>query len=186
LPHVYAILEQLLSKDSPLRFVDSTMLPVCKLVRADHHKVARSIAKFGKNHQGWHYGFKLHASINHNGRLAGLALTPANVHDAQMMPSILNEKVKIAVGDTSYGASVMRRYLWETYGTFVLAYPHPKQNKKIMAYWQQVLLSLRPKIESVFDYLKEHLHLVSSFPRSVKGYLFHYLRVLLGYQIMVG
>jgi len=71
-----------------------------------------------------------------------------------------------------------------TYGTLVVSQPHFKQNKKLITDWQYALLRTRPKIESVFDYLKEHLNLVSSFPRSVAGYLLHYVRILLGYQIM--
>lgn len=184
MPLLYQLLSELLCFSEPLRLVDSTMLEVCKLVRADSHKVARNIAAFGKNHQGWHYGFKLHTSVNTKGSLCGIALTPANVHDAQMLPFITNQQTKIAVGDTSYGARVMREHLWKTQGTFVLAYPHPKQKKKLIASWQHVLLTFRPKIESVFDYLKNHLHLVTSFPRSIKGYLLHYLRILLGYQLL--
>lgn len=53
-----------------------------------------------------------------------------------------------------------------------------------MTKWQHWLLKTRTKIESVFDYLKEHLHLVSSFPRSVPGYFFHCLRILSGYQVL--
>ena len=67
----------------------------------------------------------------------------------------------------------------------LLSPPHPRQNKKIVTGWQDFLLKARPKIETVFDFLKEHLHLITSFPRSVKGYLFHYLKVLLGYQVSV-
>ena len=52
--------------------------------------------------------------------------------------------------------------------------------------WQDALLSFRSKIESVFDYLKNHLHLVISFPRSVNGYLLQYVLVLIGYQVEVG
>ena len=48
---------------------------------------------------------------------------------------------------------------------------------------QHLLLMFRPKIEAMFDYLKEHMHLVSSFPRSVEGYFAHYVRVLLSYQM---
>lgn len=184
LPLLSLVLSHLLCKEAPLRFVDSTMLQVCKLSRADRHKTAKNIAQFGKNWQGWHFGFKLHASVDPEGKLCGIAFTPANFHDAQALPKILNRHTKIAVGDTSYGASVMRGKLWKKYGTFILAYPHPKQKKKLMADWQQDLLHMRPKIETVFDYLKEHLHLVSSFPRSVGGYLFHYVRILLGYQVM--
>lgn len=183
-PLLIWLLEQLLAKQAPLRFLDSTMIPVCKLCRADRHKVAKRVAAFGKNHQGWHYGFKLHASIDHRGRLCGLALTPANTYDAQMMPQILNNKTKIAVGDGGYTARVMREQIFEKYGTFMISPPHPKQKRKLITWWQHLLLKARPKIESVFDYLKEHLHLVTSFPRSIKGYLFHYVRILLGYQVM--
>lgn len=184
-PLLIQLLAQLLNQEALVRLMDSTMIEVCKRARADSHKVAKSVAKFGKNHQGWHYGFKLHASIDRNGKFCGLALTPANVHDAQMMPAILNGQTKVAVGDGAYTARVMSELIWKNYGTIVISPPHPKQTKKIMTRWQYLLLKLRPKIESVFDYLKEHLHLVTSFPRSVKGYLLHYVRILLGYQMLV-
>lgn len=186
MPMLWTILEQRMATDAPLVFMDSTMIEVCKLVRADRHKVAKGIAQFGRNHQGWHYGFKLHTSVDPKGRLSSLVLTPANIHDAQRIPYLVNEHTKIAVGDGAYNARVMREYIWETYGTIIIAPPHFKQNKKMLTGWQHLLLTMRPKIESVFDYLKEHLHLVSSFPRSVKGYLLHYLRILLGYQMLVG
>lgn len=184
LPLLIWSLNELLDSEAPLRIMDSTMLPVCKLVRAHSHKVTKGIAAFGKNHQGWHYGFKLHTSINHKGQLSGLVFTPAKEADSQQMPKLLNKYTKIAVGDGGYTAKVMQRFIWETYGTVIISPPHPTQKKKIMTHWQHKLLTFRPKIESVFDYLKEHLHLVSSFPRSATGYLVHYIRILLGYQFM--
>jgi hypothetical protein len=186
IPLLINLLKQLLHTQAPLRFMDSTMLEVCKLIRANSHRVAKDIASFGKNHQGWHYGFKLHASVDKRGRLCGIALTPANVFDAHLMPKILNKDTKVAVGDSHYGASVMRKKIFDAYGTLIIAPPHFKQRTKIMTSWQHLLLKARPKIESVFDYLKEHMHLVTSFPRSVSGYLLHYLRILVGYQLMTG
>jgi hypothetical protein len=186
LPDLFMLLETFLADDTPLRFMDSTMIEVCKLIRAESHKVAKSIATFGKNHQGWHYGFKLHMSIDPEGRLSGVALTPANIYDAQAMIKTLNKNARIAVGDTHYGAKVMGGIIWKRYGTIIIAPLHPKQKKKIMAGWQHFLLTMRPKIEAVFDVLKEHLHLVTSFPRSVSGYILHYARILVGYQLMVG
>lgn len=183
-PLMFALLQQLLVKEAPIVFMDSTMLPVCTLKRADAHRVAKNIARFGKNHQGWHYGFKLHAGISEQKTLTAIALTPANTHDAQAMPALVNEDTKIGVGDSLYGARVMGRYLWEKYGTVFFAPPHYKQKRKMATPFQNRLLSDRSKIEAVFDILKEHLHLVSSFPRSVFGYLVHYVRILLGYQIM--
>ena len=159
LPTMLLILDKLLVKDASLRFVDSTMLEVCKLVRADRHKVARGIADFGKNHQGWHYGFKLHATVNPKGQLCAIRFTPANEHDAQQLPYLVNDATRIVVGDGSYTASVMSRKLWREHHTYVLSPPHPKQHKKILAKWQLLLLQARPKIECSFDYLKEHLFL---------------------------
>lgn len=184
LPLLITLLQTLLSRTSPVRIVDATMLPVCTLPRSNSHKVAQTVASFGKNHQGWHYGFKLHASIDLSGKLCGIYFTDASCHAAQALPKILNEHTKIAVGDTLYGAKVMGRYIYDTYGTIIIAPPHPKQKKKLMTKWQHWLLRIRTKIEATFDYLKEHLHLVSSFPRSVNGYLLHYVRILLGYQVM--
>lgn len=80
LPKLIWFLQTLLVADAPLRFADATMLPVCKYIRADRHKVAKGVAQFGKNWHGWHYGFKLHAAVDHNNRLAALVFTPANEH----------------------------------------------------------------------------------------------------------
>lgn len=184
IPVMLTLLEHLLSDKEAIRIMDATMLPVCKNHRADRHKVAKDIAKFGKNWQGWHYGFKLHASVSLDGRLCGLALTPANVYDAQAMVKILNKHCVLAVGDTLYGAKVMGSIIRNKFGTVVIAPPWPSQKKKLATPWQLKLLNQRSKIECVFDYLKEHLHLVTSFPRSVAGYVLHYVRILLGYQVM--
>jgi hypothetical protein len=184
IPHLATLLDRTLSKDAPLKFLDSTMLPVCRLCRADRHKVAKSEADFGKNHQGWWYGFKMHAACDTKGRLSAVYFTSANQHDAQQIPHLVNNKTDVAVGDGTYNARVMREIIWEKYGCFVLAPPHPKQNKKIATEFQLALFAMRPKIETVFDYLKEHLNMVTSFPRSVNGYLLNYLRNLLAYQLM--
>ena len=180
---MFAIRSLLLDKTA-IRFMDSTMLEVCKLQRADSHKVCKGLAAFGKNLQGWHFGFKLHASIDAQGRLCGLCFTPADTHDSRPEPVLLNEHTKIAVGDSTYGGRAMNEHIFEKYGTIVIAPPHFKQNKKLMTKWQQFLLEMRSKIECTFDYLKNHLGLVSSFPRSPRGYLFHWLRIILGYQVL--
>lgn len=182
MPFMWKLLGQSLDVHAAVRFADSTMVPVCKKIRAHEHKVCRGLAAFGKNWQGWHYGFKLHASINTEGQFTGLYFTPANEHDAQQLPHLIKGGAKIVIGDTTYGARVMKEYLWRTKGVFVLAPPHPSQRNKVLTFWQKVLLEARPKIECTFDYLKEHMHLISSFPRSVMGYLFHYTRILLAYQ----
>ncbi len=183
LPLLWQLLQETCS-DASVRIVDSTMLDVCRLHRASRHRVAKIVASYSKNHQGWHYGFKLHLSVNMQGVLCKFFFTPANVYDGQVLPELIDHKTDIVVGDNHYNASVMRRYVQELFGTIVIAPPHTTQKKKISAPWQLFLLNWRSKIECVFDRLKEHLHLVSSFPRSINGYLLHYVRILLSYQIL--
>lgn len=188
IPLLISVLSTLLSsksKNAPIKLMDSTMLPVCKLCRSDRHKVAKGFAEYGKNHQGWHFGFKLNASIDCQGSLTGFFFTPASFHDAQAMPSILDGNTIVAVGDGAYNAKAMRDHIKQIFGTVIVAPPHFKQNKKVAALWQIALLKMRPRIESVFGYLKENLNMVTSFPRSVKGYFLHYVRILIGYQLMV-
>ena len=183
-PQVAALLNQLLATRARLRFMDATMLEVCRLVRRKRHRVARGYAKTGYNWQGEHYGFKLHASIDNQGRLCAYAFTDALAHDSRAIPVLVNEHTDIAVGDTGYRSAPLHRKVRRAYGTLILTPPHYKQRKQVMAEWQRRLLRRRPKIETVFDYLKQHLHLQTSFPRSMQGYALHYLRVLFGYQLL--
>ena len=182
-PLMYKLLIYLLQNDE-LQFVDSTMLQVCTLKRADNYKVAKNLVKFGKNWQGWHCGFKLHATTNIKGQLCNFTFSSANQYDAQELPNLLNANVKILVGDTLYGSNVMKRIMHKKYGTIIISPPFPKQDKKISTPFQNFILSERSRIESVFGILKTRLHLVTSFPRSARGYFVHYIRILLGYQIL--
>jgi len=113
-----------------------------------------------------------------------VVFTGANIHDAQIMPQLVNTHTKIAVGDSHYGGSVMRQTVWQKFHTAVFSRPHYTQRTKLLTTWQKQLLEWRSIVESTFDYLKDHLNLVTSFPRSVTGYFVHYVRILLGYQIL--
>ena len=44
IPHLGRLLQELLVSDASLRFIDSTILPVCRQCRADNHKVAKDYA----------------------------------------------------------------------------------------------------------------------------------------------
>jgi len=186
IPKLLLLVSMTLESTTKVRFCDSTMLPVCKQARVKEHKVAKGFANWGFNHQGPHFGFKLHAAIDAQNRLVAIVFTPAGRYDGQLLDKLVNSYTKYAVGDSHYGGGVERKKLWQQYHVIVVAYPHHKQKRKVTAGWQQFLMHMRPKIEATFDQLKEHRHLVSSFPRSVEGYFLHYLRVILGYQVSLG
>jgi len=182
LPRLLGLLDQVLVP-AEIQLVDSTKLPICRNHRKDSHKTAANWAGWGKNWQGFWYGFKLHAAVDLEGRLSNVTFTPADVYDGHVTPRLVRPETKVVVGDSHYGDKIAREKLWRDHGIIVVAPLHYKQNTKIMALWQQKLLAARVKVECTFDYLKEHLNLVSSFPRSKNGYLLHYTRILLGYQM---
>jgi hypothetical protein len=184
LPLMKDLLDNLLCNDAKLRFMDSTMLEVCRIVRKRFHKVAKAKAKVGYNWQGEHYGFKLHLSIDNDGKMCAYTFSDASIHDSRAIPLLVNEHTRLAVGDTGYRSRPMHRNIRAAFGTFILTPPHYKQDKQLAKLSQIKLLRRRVKIETVFDYLKQHLHLQSSFPRSLAGYALHYIRVLLGYQLL--
>lgn len=185
LPQLLKLLGQLLVP-AEIQLVDSTKLPVCRNHRKDSYKVAAGFAGWGRNWQGFWFGFKLHAAVDLEGRLSSITFTPADVYDGHVTPRLVRPETKIVVGDSHYGDKIAREKLWRKYGIVVVAPVHYKQVSKIMASWQQKLLVARVKVECTFDYLKEHLNLVSSFPRSRDGYMLHYVRILLGYQMGLG
>jgi hypothetical protein len=184
IPLLNRLLSNLLMCEAELRFMDSTMLEVCRLVRRKYHRVARGYAHTGHNWQGEHYGFKLHASVDNEGRLCAYVFSDALAHDSRAIPYLVNKYTKVAVGDSGYRSALHKKlnHLW---GVIFVVPPHYKQQKQMMTKSQWKLLKRRPKIETVFDYLKEHLHLQTSFPRSMQGYALHYLRILLGYQLLM-
>ncbi|MBP9761439.1 transposase, partial [Candidatus Saccharibacteria bacterium] len=65
--------------------------------------------------------FKLHAACNIQGQLAAVYFTPANEHDGQQIPHLVNDATVIAVGDGTYNASVMRRKMWREHTAYILA-----------------------------------------------------------------
>ena len=182
LPDMLELLGRILVP-AEIQFMDSTKLPVCRNHRADEYKVAAGLAGWGKNWQGFWFGFKLHLAIDAAGRISALTFTPADVYDGHVAPTLVREGTKIVVGDSHYGDKIARAKMWREHGVIVVAPVHYRQDKQLTAEWQQVLLAMRAKVECTFDALKEHLPLVSSFPRSVNGYLLHYVRVILGYQM---
>lgn len=181
-PKLLDLLSQVLVP-TEIQLVDSTKLPVCRNHRAGRYKVAAGFAGWGKNWQGFWFGFKLHAAVTPEGQLSNVTFTPADVYDGHVTPGLVRPGTRVVVGDSHYGDKIARKKLWEANKVIVVAPAHYKQRSQIMASWQQKLLESRVKVECTFDYLKEHLNLVSSFPRSKNGYMLHYARILLGYQM---
>jgi hypothetical protein len=104
--HCHRVIPQLLEVLSTvlvpaeIQLIDSTKLPVCRNHRAEDHKVAAGLAGWGKNWQGYWFGFKLHAAIDLEGRLSAITFTPADVYDGHVTPGLVRPETKVVVGDS--------------------------------------------------------------------------------------
>ena len=60
IPILNELLQSSLKRNNRVVCADSSLLPVCKNHKAGRHRVAKGAAKWGRNHQGWTFGFKVH------------------------------------------------------------------------------------------------------------------------------
>jgi IS5 family transposase len=160
--------------------LDATAIPVSRHRR--RAKVIRHWAAWGKDSdKHWFFGFKLHGVCDRRGRLVSLRITPANVADITQAEALLGQLRGLVVADAAYVSASLRQKLWDL-GILLLT-PMRKNMKRLASLEQSQQLKGRSIIETVYSVLKERLGLVTSLPRSLDGYLVHYVLVLLAYQL---
>lgn len=160
-----------------IKFTDSTELPVCLLKNSGHHRTMHALSAKSKSSKGWFYGLKLHLSADVEGRVLGIKLTPGNADDRKIFRK-MNDKLRgLFVSDAGYVGEAFERDFFIENERLVITGSR-KNMKKLSASWQIVLLNLRMKVEVHFRLLKVCYGLVTSFPRSIDGYLTHYLAAI--------
>ena len=170
------------NKLTKIKFIDSTPVPVCKIYRSSRHKTMKLLASKKKSTTGWFYGLKLHLMCDLKYNLTCFEFTTGSADDREVLDSFLN-KIKftnsILVADAGY---VSKEYEVKAYktGTYLLTVTRKNMKTLITAY-NNSCLNLRSKVETVFSILKDRFRLITSIPRSINGYLAHYLRTLFMY-----
>lgn len=163
-----------------VKIVDSTPIPVCKNIRIYLHKVMKSVATRSKTTTGWYYGVKLHLLTDLKNNILQLRFTTASVNDRKVLDLFLTAlKKSIVLADAGYLSPKLEEKAFRNLN--ILLTSTRKNMKKLTTNLHIFLLNLRPRIESVFSVLKERLGLVTSLPRSVKGYFSHYIRTIFSY-----
>jgi hypothetical protein len=170
-------------KAGTIKLVDSTTIPVCKNYNIHRHKTMKHIATRSKSSLGWFYGLKLHAMTDVFGNLLELRFTTANVGDRKILDVFL-EKLhnSIVIVDAGYISPKLEKKARKNNN--ILLTCMRKNMKKLSTFLDICLLNLRPRIEVLFSLLKERLGLITSLPRSVNGYLAHYIHVIFGYLVL--
>lgn len=175
-------------KNKPVRlmFVDGSDLPVCTNKRIFTHKVTRTVAARGKSSKGWFYGFRLHILSDSEGNLLGVKITPGNIDERKMVQKMVGNICDATlVGDTGYLKQTLARELFDKNKVWFLT-GVKKVMKKIMTKSQHQLLKARQLVETVIGCIKFRGGMVTSLPRSIPGYLVHFVLTLIAYTIFRG
>lgn len=183
-PKVLFLVQLLLAcnrmKQGKTYIVDSTPLPVCKNMRIERHKVMKGIAHRSKSTTGWFYGMKLHLLIDLMGNIVQVKITSGNCGDRKVLEDFLEQlEGSIVLGDAGYLSQELQQKAGKQNNKVLTGIR--KNMKKIATLVDISLLNLRGRVESVFSVLKSRCGLVTSLPRSITGYLAHYIFVIFGY-----
>lgn len=163
-----------------IKLIDSTPIPVCKNYRIRKHKTMRRFASRSKTQLGWFYGLKLHALTDLYGNLLEIRFTTGNVNDRVVLDGFLDRLYhSIIIADAGYLSKRLTKKA-QKHGNILLTCLR-KNSLRLASFLDICLLNLRPRIEILFSILKERLGLITSLPRSVDGYLAHYIHVIFGY-----
>jgi Transposase DDE domain len=180
---VQTVLSLINNTNGDICFVDGTKLEVCKIYRESKHKTMKLLATKSKSTTGWYYGLKLHLLCDKQGNLIRIKFTTATVDERiplkEFMESMTNT---ILVADAGYVSKELDKYA-NSFNNILLTAKR-KNMKTLATMWQNKCMNMRSRIESVFSELKERLGLVSSLPRSISGYLAHYVRCLFAYMVL--
>lgn len=174
---ITAVMNLLRKQAHLIKFTDSTELPVCLLKNSKHHRAMKELSAYSKSSKGFFYGLKLHLSADVEGRVLALKLTPGNSDDRKIFRK-MNEKLRGLFGaDAGYVSKELERDFFIN-GERTLVTASRANMKKAAAPWQIAILNLRMRVEVHFRMLKICYGLVTSFPRSIDGYLTHYLAAI--------
>ena len=183
LARIIAVLLSLARKNPHLiKFTDSTDIPVCLPKNAAHHKTMRGLAAWSRTGKGSFFGLKLHLSADLDGKVLALRFTPGNSDDRKIFRK-MNKKLKgLFIADAGYVSKELEHDFFQE-GERMLVTATRKNMKKVTIPIHITLLNLRMRVEIHFRILKLCCGLVTSFPRSIDGYLTHYLSSLSAYLL---
>lgn len=171
------------SEQHPVKHIDSTIIPVCLLRNAKHHKTMKGIAALGKTSQGFFFGLKLHVISDLLGRLQSIMFTPGNTSDknTDIVLTLSKEIQGLLIADAGYVSQKLVDAFNRADRIF-MAKPY-KNMRKVATKLQGLLYGTRMRIERHFRVLKLFYGLVTSVPRSVTGYFANYFYALAAYVL---
>jgi hypothetical protein len=171
--------------DPALSIVDSVPTPVCRFGRAWGCARFRGQAAFGHDpgSRATIYGFRHHLRITWPGVVAAVSVAPANVHDRELVPELVDGATGQVLGDRNYWDPKLTAALAPA-GIALLA-PFKKRASDPDLAGSRLLGQVRWRIETVAAQLVERYHLKRIWARDAWHLTSRVLRKVLSHTIAV-
>lgn len=178
------LLDRLLH-DPALSFVDSIPTPVCRFGRAWGCSRFRGAAAFGRDtgSKATFYGFRHHFRVCWPGVTTALSIAPANIHDRDLVPELVEGATGEVIGDRNYWDPKLTADL-EPAGITLLA-PFKKRASDPDPEGSTRLTRTRWRIETVAAQFVERYHLKRLWARDAWHLTSRALRKVLSHTIAV-
>jgi hypothetical protein len=172
--------------DPAVSCVDSIPTPVCRFGRAYGCSRFRGEAAFGRDtgSKATFYGFRTHLRIGLPGVITAISLAPANVHDRDLVPELVDGVSGWVLGDRNYWDPSLTEEL-AAVGIALLA-PFKKRASDPTPQRSRSITRKRWRIETVASQLVERYHLKRIWARDAWHLTSRVLRMVLSHTIAVG
>jgi hypothetical protein len=171
--------------DPALSFVDSVPTPVCRFGRAYSCARFRGEAAFGRDpgSKATFYGFRHHLRITWPGVVAAVSVAPANVHDRDLVPELVEGATGQVIGDRNYWDPRLMAALAPA--GITLRAPFKMRASDPDPDGSRVLTQMRWRIETVAAQLVARYHLKRLWARDAWHLTSRVLRKVLSHTIAV-
>jgi hypothetical protein len=172
--------------DATLAFIDSVPMPVCRFGRAWGCARFRGHAAFGRDtgSKATFYGFREHLRVHWPGVVTAISVAPANIHDTELVPELVDGATGIIIGDRNYWAPKLMAELVPA-GIQLLA-PFKKRASDPDPDGSTRLTRVRWRIETVASQFVERYHLKRLWARDPWHLTSRMLRKVLSHTVAVG
>ena len=165
-----------------IKHTDSTDIPVCLNKNAKYHKTMKIVSSWGHSGKGLFYGLKLHLTSDLKRRILSISFASGNVGDRSQFLKLNKDLEGIFVADAGYVSEKLEKEFYQENKRILFTKPR-KNMKKVITFFQKKLYDTRMTIELNFRNLKMLYNLVSSFPRTINGYLANYIHSIVAYAL---